>query len=64
LLASPPDHLITAKGGGGLIVEAALALAGVPCQVGDVAWDCLDAIASRCEALPAVARAFARNRAE
>jgi GST-like protein len=39
LVASPPYHLITAKGGGGLIVEAALALAGVPYEVEDLAWE-------------------------
>jgi GST-like protein len=32
-------RLITAKGGGGLIVEAAYALAGVPLAVEDIPWD-------------------------
>jgi GST-like protein len=32
-------RLLTAKGGGGLIVEAAYALAGVPLEIEDVAWD-------------------------
>lgn len=34
-----PHRLITAKGGGGLIVEAAFALAGVPLELEDIAWD-------------------------
>jgi GST-like protein len=33
------DLLITAKGGGGLIVEAAYGVAGVPLDVEDIAWD-------------------------
>jgi GST-like protein len=33
------DRLFTAKGGGGLIVEAAYALAKVPLEIEDVAWD-------------------------
>jgi GST-like protein len=37
--AGPAARLITAKGGGGLIVEAAYALAGVPLEIEDVAWD-------------------------
>jgi GST-like protein len=32
-------RLLTAKGGGGLIVEAAYALAGVPLDIEDVEWD-------------------------
>ncbi len=32
-------HLITAKGGGGIILEAAFALAEVPCEVEDISWD-------------------------
>jgi GST-like protein len=32
-------RLITARGGGGLIVEAAYALAGVPLEIEDIAWD-------------------------
>ena len=32
-------RLITAKGGGGLIVEAAFALARVPLEIEDIAWD-------------------------
>jgi GST-like protein len=31
--------LITAKGGGGLILEAAFAIAGVPLEIEDIAWD-------------------------
>lgn len=34
-----PDRLITAKGGGGLIVEAAYALAGIPLEIEDIDWD-------------------------
>jgi GST-like protein len=37
--AARSDRLITAKGGGGLIVEAAYALAGLPLAVEDIAWD-------------------------
>jgi GST-like protein len=33
------DQLITAKGGGGLIVEAAYAVARVPLEIEDIAWD-------------------------
>jgi GST-like protein len=36
---SKRDLLITAKGGGGLIVEAAYAVAGVPLDIEDIAWD-------------------------
>jgi GST-like protein len=36
---TPRVRLITAKGGGGLIVEAAYALAGVPLEIEDIAWD-------------------------
>ncbi len=32
-------RLITAKGGGGLIIEAAYALAGLPLEIEDIAWD-------------------------
>jgi GST-like protein len=35
----PVARLFTAKGGGGLIVESAYALAGVPLELEDVAWD-------------------------
>jgi GST-like protein len=35
----PAARLITAKGGGGLIVEAAYAVAGVPLEIEDIAWD-------------------------
>jgi GST-like protein len=37
--AKPHARLITAKGGGGLIVEAAYATAGVPLEIDDIAWD-------------------------
>jgi GST-like protein len=35
----PRARLITAKGGGGLIVEAAYGIAGVPLEIEDIAWD-------------------------
>jgi GST-like protein len=38
-MAPPLDRLITAKGGGGMIVECAYALAGVPLELEDIAWD-------------------------
>jgi hypothetical protein len=34
-----PARLITAKSGGGLIVETAYALAGVPLTVEEIPWD-------------------------
>jgi GST-like protein len=34
----PAPRLITAKGGGGLIVEAAYAIAGRPLEIEDIAW--------------------------
>jgi GST-like protein len=37
--AAALPRLITAKGGGGLIIEAAYALAGVPLEIEDIAWD-------------------------
>lgn len=37
--SAQPYRLITAKGGGGLIVEAAFALSGLPLQLEDIAWD-------------------------
>ncbi|MFI5320896.1 MAG: glutathione S-transferase family protein [Myxococcota bacterium] len=37
--SKPRARLITAKGGGGLIVEAAYALARVPLEIEDIAWD-------------------------
>jgi GST-like protein len=36
--AARRDRLITAKGGGGLIVEAAYAVSGVPLEIEDVDW--------------------------
>ncbi len=36
--AKPVARLITAKGGGGLIVEAAYAIAGVPLEIEDIDW--------------------------
>lgn len=37
--SAPSARLITAKGGGGLTVEAAYALAGVPLEIEDIVWD-------------------------
>jgi GST-like protein len=36
---TPAARLLTAKGGGGLIVEAAYALAGAPLEIEDLAWE-------------------------
>ena len=37
--SAPPHRLITAKGGGGLIVEAAFAVTRVPLEIEEIAWD-------------------------
>jgi GST-like protein len=44
-------RLITAKGGGGLIVECAYALAGVPLEIEDIAWDDVGPRSKRLSAL-------------
>lgn len=49
--SQPAAHLITAKLGGGLIVEAAYGIAAVPLEIEDIAWDDVGPSSERLAAL-------------
>ena len=48
---APAHRLITAKGGGGLIVETAFALARIPLEIEDIAWDDIGPHSARLSAI-------------